>query len=122
MKREKLVCLAALLLMVLTSCGPQIVQENSLYPAMDLAWPGIRADAELAQDTIDGVDLDGFQESLVGRDEMQLKVDWPAVQVAANIGIDRRVDLGEASEGVAETLRERVIRFDKAINALVLGE
>lgn len=89
------------------------------YPALDLAWPGVRVDAErggAAQAA-----LDEFATALQARDTPAVVAGWPGIHQAAKQGIQAQLDAGDIGPGVADSLAERVIRFEAAILEVAKG-
>lgn len=120
---KKLLCVAMLLLAT-TSCIASKARENSLLPAMNLAWPGVRADVERGiEDAVqDGeladrividfevVKLDEALKSGLASDFRS--VSWlETLEPYGRRGIEDRVADGEMSDMVAESLRERLRNF-----------
>lgn len=111
--------LAALLLLCAPMSGcwaSQKAQREALYPALDLAWPGVRGDAERggAEDEF----LDGFGDALQARQATTLKLTWPGVRAAAEHGIEERQADLEIGPGVAQSLTRRLDEFDRGISRL----
>ena len=109
------------LLMLLPSCLTGHAIDETLLPAMEAAWPGVRADIERAPEG-EGVPvmvLDVFEAALGGADYgVMVGVDWPVLEAAAYAGIQARLDAGEIGPGVKISLIERVLRFRYALEAL----
>lgn len=117
MRKLKIGLLAAVAVLLL-GCAQarQRAVDSGLYPAIDLAWPGVRGDA--ARGGAVQAELDAFAGALQARQGTSLKVAWPGVRASAEQGIeDRQADL-EIGPGVAASLTERLSNFDEAVRQL----
>jgi len=116
-----------------TSCSsPMVVQEQTLLPAMRLAVHGIVIDAnrgilaKLAAHTITEPDAAALR-YLVAQlptwlaapaNVTAMRTGWPAIRHAAEAGIDAQVTSAEIGDGVAVSLRERLVQFHTGVDAL----
>lgn len=114
-------------LVVLQACAGAKAREELLLPRTAIAWEGVRldvlrgiedarADGDIATELIDQVQLDvvGFLDVQFAKRDIEglaLFSKADLLQQFALRGIQDRVDDGEAGEGVAESLRERVKNF-----------
>ncbi len=48
--------------------------------------------------------------------------EWEAIKLLCHKGIDSWIDMGKVGENVANSLRERVVRFDVALRKYLLGK
>lgn len=116
--------LTLMLVLGMTSCIASKARENSLLPAMNLAWTGVRADIDRGiADAVEDGDLQDRIEvdfEVVKLDEALksgLASDFRAVSWLDTLepygrrGIEDRVADGEMSDMVAESLRERLRNF-----------
>lgn len=108
-----------LLLILSGGCAGRVAVDESLYPAMDLSWPGVRADAERGPgDAGRTLALDQFGGDLVERDSAGVVAGWPAVRLYAVDGILHDEGLGRLGPTVAEILRARLDAFEGAVDRL----
>tara|TARA_R110000737_G_scaffold84395_3_gene116944 strand:+ start:1487 stop:1921 length:435 start_codon:yes stop_codon:yes gene_type:complete len=101
----------AILLMLLSSCVTGKVQERTLIPAIESAWPGVRADAELGGLPV--VELENIDDYVA--DGRLYMIELPALESAALIGVDLRLVAGEVGPVGAGIMRDRVTSFVAAV-------
>lgn len=101
----------AILLMLLSSCVTGKVQERTLVPAIEAAWPGVRADAELGGLPV--VELENIDDYVA--DGRLYMIVLPALESAALIGVDLRLVAGEIGPVGAGIMRDRVSSFVAAV-------
>lgn len=116
--------LSVMLAITMSSCIASKARENSLLPAMNLAWPGVEADVNrgIADAVEDGdladrieidfevIKLDEALKSGLASDFRT--VSWlDTLEPYGRRGIEDRVADGEMSDMVAESLRERMRNF-----------
>ncbi len=101
----------AILLMLLSSCVTGKVQERTLVPAIEAAWPGVRADAELGGLPV--VELENIDDYVA--DGRLYMIVLPALESAALIGVDLRLVAGEIGPVGAGIMRDRVASFVAAV-------
>lgn len=124
--------LVALMVAVTPSCLSQRARDSALLPAMKLAWNGVRADLERGiddavedGDLVDEAALDilvvQLSEALNSGSRGQLNIiPWASTLLPyAERGIQDRIDDGEMSEMVAESLRERLRNFTVGFGQLI---
>lgn len=100
-----------LLLLLLSSCVTGKVQERTLIPAIESAWPGVRADAELGGLPV--VELENIDDYVA--DGRLYMIELPALESAALIGVDLRLVAGEVGPVGAGIMRDRVTSFVAAV-------
>ena len=116
--------LSVVLMLGMTSCIASKARENSLLPAMNLAWTGVHADIERGVsdaiqdgDLTDRIQIDFEIVKLEVALESGLASDFRTVSWLDTLepygrrGIEDRVADGEMSDMVAESLRERLRNF-----------
>tara|TARA_R110000737_G_scaffold47134_4_gene67040 strand:+ start:4639 stop:5076 length:438 start_codon:yes stop_codon:yes gene_type:complete len=100
-----------LLILLLSSCVTQRVQDRTLIPAIESAWPGVRADADLGgMQEIDLLEID----SQIASGALYM-LDIERIESAALVGIDLRLVAGEVGPIGANVLRDRARSFRKAV-------
>tara|TARA_R110000744_G_scaffold380215_1_gene500262 strand:- start:54481 stop:54876 length:396 start_codon:yes stop_codon:yes gene_type:complete len=87
------------------------VQERTLIPAIESAWPGVRADAELGGLPV--VELENIDDYVA--DGRLYMIELPALESAALIGVDLRLVAGEVGPVGAGIMRDRVTSFVAAV-------
>lgn len=112
--------LAAVIAVALTaaSCTANRVQNETLLPAAQAAWPEVRFDIEQAPPAVavDAATLDSVGEILDRGIRVEIRqIDWLPLEVAAQAGIDQQILVGEISEGVGISRREMLDRFRDAL-------
>tara|TARA_R110000850_G_scaffold272752_2_gene408185 strand:+ start:3831 stop:4268 length:438 start_codon:yes stop_codon:yes gene_type:complete len=103
--------LAILLMLMLSSCVTGKVQERTLIPAIEAAWPGVRADAELGGLAV--TELENIDDYVA--DGRLYMIELPALESAALIGVDLRLVAGEVGPVGAGIMRDRVTSFVAAV-------
>ena len=124
--------LVALMVAATPSCLSQRARDEALLPAMNLAWTGVRADLERGLDDavedgdlVDRASLDllvvQLEEALDSGSRGQLLlVPWASTLLPyAERGIQDRIDDGQMSDMVAESLRERLRNFTVGFGQLI---
>ena len=101
----------AILLLLLSSCVTGKVQERTLIPAIEAAWPGVRADAELGGLAV--TELENIDDYVA--DGRLYMIELPALESAALIGVDLRLVAGEVGPVGAGIMRDRVTSFVAAV-------
>tara|TARA_R110000796_G_scaffold41179_2_gene101961 strand:+ start:13028 stop:13477 length:450 start_codon:yes stop_codon:yes gene_type:complete len=108
------IILALALMASLSGCVTKRVQDRTLVPAIEAAWPGVRADAELG-----GADaallLDG-DASVESGNYIGLNV--LGLEAAAIVGVDLRLIAGEIGVQGAAIMRDRAAEFRRAVQEL----
>lgn len=130
---KNLLLMAFLVVASTTSCLSQRARDQALLPAMSLAWVGVRADLErgLADavedgDLLDQAPLDGLVAQLdaaldSGSRAQLVLIPWESTLLPyAERGIQDRIDDGEMSDLVAESLRERLRNFTAGFGKLIV--
>tara|TARA_R110002153_G_scaffold9324_3_gene38611 strand:+ start:1472 stop:1918 length:447 start_codon:yes stop_codon:yes gene_type:complete len=105
------IIIALALMASLSSCVTKRVQDRTLIPAIEAAWPGVRADAEVGGMPV--VELESV-DSAVETGELWL-IDLAAVEAAALLGVDLRLVAGEIGPEGAGIMRDRVTSFIFAV-------
>lgn len=103
---------ALTMLLALSSCVTQRVQDRTLLPAIESAWPGVRDDAELGgleEGTLILWDAGVASGSLTGLDSAEL-------EGAALLGVDLRLVNGEIGPQGAAIMRDRATSFRRAVD------
>lgn len=105
------------LLVVLSSCG-SLARSHTLWPAVKLAWPGVRADIEQQGGRMpsDAARLD----AAVTADDwtMVAQVDTQAIDTIVRAAIRARLNTGEIGPAVAMSKIERLEQFISALDTL----
>lgn len=102
--------------LLLAACAGVRARDEVLLPAMQLAWPAVREDADrgAAAASLDPAPIVAFGAALEGGNRLVVaQQDWEAVRRLAIAGIQDRVQRAEITEGVAESLREQVRQFTR---------
>lgn len=110
--------LPMLLALLVASCTANRVQDRTLLPAVQSAWPGVREEIEAAPPAVEvsAVELDLVEERLMSGQRVRIRqIEWLPLEVAAQAGIEQQILDGVISEGVALSLRERLDRFRDAL-------
>lgn len=120
-----------LLLLALTGCATTQAIDLTLLPAAQEAWPSVRADIEmgvtgaLELGEITDVEaasirqeMDTLTTGLAESHFLIAGVDWPTLEGWGVRGIQRRVEIGQISEGVATSLYERLLNFRNTVAIL----
>tara|TARA_R110002167_G_scaffold93122_2_gene249799 strand:+ start:2221 stop:2670 length:450 start_codon:yes stop_codon:yes gene_type:complete len=108
------ILLALTLLVGMSSCATRRVQDRTLVPAIEAAWPGVRADAQLGgADAALLLDGDASVESgtYIGLNVLGL-------EAAALVGVDMRLIAGEIGVQGAAIMRDRAAEFRRAVQEL----
>lgn len=108
--------LLCLLAAAAAGCAGREARTHILIPSMEVAWPGVRADAERGGAAAE--DLEAMDLALESRDNLSIVSAWPEIRAAAEAGIQARLDEGEVSPGVATSLRRRLTEFDEAVQEI----
>lgn len=106
------IALGALVVVAASGCVGTKTRTEVLMPAIQQAWVGMQADVP------EGDVRTQFAQAVAQGDTYTLGLLWPSVQQLALDGIQRRVDAGSVSTGVAASLIERVNVMDEALNTL----
>ena len=123
-------------LVTLSSCLSNQAKDNALMPAMELAWgnsqAGVRSDLERGiADALDDGDLvesigvnaivADLEDAISSGDRSALRIiPWASTLLPyAERGIQDRVDDGEMSDMIAESLRERLRNFTVGFGQLI---
>ncbi len=103
--------------LLLTSCLAARVEDKTLLPAVQSAWPGVRADIEMdPAEAVSDADLAFATAAIVAGDRTGIRaIAWAPMDASASAGIAFRVSSGEIGAGVAQSLNERLIQFRSAI-------
>lgn len=116
----KIVAKLGLLAVFLASaCAGSAARSEALLPAMRQAWQGIREcvvrELAAAPDANGAAALVGADTALRLDDPVGLAaVDWRILDELASSDVARRLAAGQISQGVAESLAERLARFAEA--------
>lgn len=113
---------ALLGLLFLPACAGIEAREHALMPAMELALPGLAADAQPAIEALDPTEadaaratIDGIRAALETRDRSRLVgLDWSGIRSLVLSGIQSRLSAGDIGPGVAASKLERLRLFDEA--------
>lgn len=108
--------------MLLVSCTNQAVKSQALLPAIQSAWPGVKADIEVSR--IDGLVGPGY----VGYAGYELEIwsnqvfsgnfkgmDLSRIERLAHQGVDNRLLAEEIGSNGAQILKDRATNFVDAI-------
>ena len=111
-----------------SSCAGTTARENVLFPAVKLAWTGVKADVDRGLSVTQMTEGAALSFSLAetkldtaiqGDDRTKVSVDdWNLLQPFAWQGVDDRLAKNEVGPNVAESLRERIVQFNRSIRAL----
>lgn len=121
------ILVATVLPLLVASCAGVIARDNIMLPAMSIAYDnGIYdniiagAEQESPATRVKLISLaDRMGEALRSGDiAAVLRIDWPALQALAIVGIDIRRGLGSIGPGVAMSLQERVRLFHRSFQLL----
>ena len=99
------------LALLASSCVTGRVQNEALLPAIEQAWPGVRADAEVGgmnAPALESWDRAVETHAYVGLDVLEL-------EAAALFGIDTRLINGEIGPHGASIMRDRARSFRAAV-------
>lgn len=107
------------LFLILVACAGAAAREEVLLPAMDMAWPTVRA--QVADQLLHAPDV-AATETLAAADQAIASgnavafaaVDWAAIDAAAEASIARRERAQDIGPDVAVLLRERLLQFRNA--------
>lgn len=108
MKRHRIVTFAAL---AFVACTGIKARQDVLLPAIQAAWPAVRAEAMLGDPKVEPVAVQADTALQAGDKAAIGAVPWPLLQTAATAGISDKVTAGTVSVGVADSLRERDRQF-----------
>lgn len=109
--------------LAVVACAGIHAREQTLIPAMQLAWKGIQVDVVVGIENLEDepakqilrTEVAAMTDALSSGDrERVISVDWPMLSGTALVGIRLRVNAGEIGPGVAESLRERIRVFDES--------
>lgn len=106
-----------LLAATLAACG-SLARGHALWPAVKLAWPGVRADIDSSP--LFPAGQVALLDSAVQADDwtMVSAADPVTIDSAARAGIRAHMDAGEIGPAVASSKIERLDQFVRAIRAL----
>lgn len=103
--------------LLLTSCLATRVENKTLLPAVQSAWPGVRDDIQM--DPVEAVSAATIQSAslaIAEGDKTGIRaIFWAPMDAAASDGIAFRLSSGQISPGVAVSLIERLVKFRAAI-------
>ena len=116
-----------LLFLVLTGCSGcagTAARDNTLLPAMRLAWPPVKAGAErqanrLPTATADLAVIADAERALIASEipaTAMITVDWALVMTRARDDVAHRIAAQEIGAGVGASLSERIRLFEQSIN------
>jgi len=116
--------------MLVSACAGTIARDNTLLPALRLAWPEVKAGAERFADgppenlpAITAIaDADRALVDSEVPETAMANVDWDLVIQMAREDILERVGKQEIGPGVGASLDERLIRFEQAVNKYLRRE
>lgn len=126
-----LILLMGVPLLAMGGCIGQHARQRVLDPAIDAADDGVEQDALIGVGTVEGEldrvqaqnTVDEFFRSLRDDDRREFAlvypVLWPDVRGYAELGIRRRVQLGEIGPTLADSWYERLNRFEAALDLFV---
>tara|TARA_R110002153_G_scaffold132597_1_gene281598 strand:- start:328 stop:768 length:441 start_codon:yes stop_codon:yes gene_type:complete len=101
-----------LALLVLASCATSRVQDRTLVPAFQSAWPGVRADA--ARGGLTG--LEAWDVAVETANVVQLRsLSVVDLESAALLGVDLQLVAGEIGPQGAAILRDRAATFRASV-------
>ena len=108
-----------LLILALGACySPgQVADDNALWPAVQMAWPAVKADIVAG-----GGDPSAFDVVIQSKDTLQLTAilgTWGSLRDVAVGHIDARVAAFEIAPGVGVSLKERVANFELSLIQLI---
>jgi hypothetical protein len=104
-------------LALLVACTGLTARQKVLLPAMQSAWPAVKADLERGV-PVRTDDIAAFDVALTAGDVAAIRlVPWQLLDESAQAGIAVRVTAGTITEGVAGSLRERLKNFREAVLA-----
>ena len=103
--------------LLLSSCLATRVEDKTLLPAVQSAWPGVHADIQMdPTESVGTASLDAATAAIAAGDRAGIRtIFWPPMDAAASRGIAFRVSSEQISIGVAESLTERLTKFRSAI-------
>ena len=105
----------SVLVMLLCACTTTRVQDRTLTPAIESAYPGVRADAELG-----GMPAGDLLLWDAGIEAGNLRgLDVGALESFALLGVDARLAAGEIGPLGAEIMRDRARSFRRAVEELL---
>lgn len=116
---KKLRRILPFLFLILVACAGATAREEVLLPAMEMAWPTVRA--QVADQLLHAPD-DAATATLAAADQALATgnpaafaaVDWATIDAAAEASIARRELAQEIGPDVAVLLRERLLQFRNA--------
>ncbi len=118
-------------LFLFAACSGITARQRVLLPAMQMAWPSIRAEVDggiadgeakqrLTTEQGDGLRAAAAQASnAIETGAGVAAVPWPALRVEAEAGVAARVAGGAVSPGVAASLLERQAQFWRSVATYV---
>lgn len=136
LSRSRWSALLLLALVLFVSCVGSKARETTLSPATQSAWGAVAQDiargldhglahGDLTQEAALAIHesaahlQDAIEAGTVSQADL---ISWRAsLEGWAVVGIDARVAAGEITPGVAESLRETLVRLDEAIELLAKG-
>lgn len=106
-----------------TSCAGGAARDNALMPAIQQAWPGVKADLDrgflVQPGTVDQTAEARLDFAIRAGDRAAVNLnDWIIVQPMAGVGIADRLAKGEIGPNGWNSLRERLRLFDQSIRSL----
>lgn len=110
-----------LLAMLVAACAGTAARQKVLLPSLRNAWPPIRVQVEREAGASESVDVvapvvaAANSALAVGDPVLVGAVDWPLLERLADGDVQRRVDDGTITIGIAESLRERLAQFHSAL-------
>lgn len=113
--------LLPLFALLIAACAGTAARQKVLLPSLRNAWPPIRVQVEreaVASEIADvvAVVVTAANSALaVGDPALVGAVDWPLLERLADGDVQRRQEEGAITEGVATSLRERLVQFHSAL-------
>lgn len=112
-----LACVALVVsLAPLVGCAGKQARQNTLLPAIRLAWDGVRNDAEFGG--AEPVALGEMNQAVLEGEALALQAAWPPVESAAMRGIEQQLAEQKVGPIGAELKFERVRNMDEAIERM----
>lgn len=101
---------------LLAACWGLSARQKALLPAIQGAWPGVKADLERGVPRLDA-EIAALEVGInEGAPKKIAAVEWPRLAASAIAGAAARVEKGEISVGVAASLGERVSNFGESLS------
>lgn len=121
--------IASMMLLVVAACSGLTARQESLLPAMRLAWQGASVDVTRGiEESLNAARLDAATAAAqrsaaaalttaldTGNPVAVARVAWSPLKDSAEFGLVKRIDRGEISTGVAASLRERLKNFGESL-------